>query len=138
MDVHSTFTEEPDMLRRRRIVVSLGLAVAPFVCLALAAKPANAQSQQTNYLAVSEVLGGSKGQVQIFQLDASGNPSSVNAAPYATITGLGVGSAAPVVNPFGMAYSNNNLYIASLGSNQILDFNLATSSLSVFRNITGG
>jgi PEP-CTERM motif len=112
----------------RRILVPAALALAGLT--GLMAMPARAQS----FLAVGEVTGANSGQVQIFGLTSTGTLASVN--PVATIRGV---PGAALANPFGLAFDGTqNLYIASLGTNQILDFNLAKSSLSVFANLTGG
>lgn len=114
---------------RRRILTPAALALAGLT--GLMAMPARAQS----FLAVSEVTAGNSGQVQIFGLTSTGMLASPT--PVATISGI-QGNAS-LANPFGLAFDGSqNLYIASLGSNQILDYNLAKSSLSVFANIAGG
>jgi PEP-CTERM motif len=117
---------------RRRILTPAALALASLT--GLMAMPARAQS----LLAVSEVTGGNSGQVQIFGLTSTGTLASAN--PLATISGI-QGNAS-LANPFGLAFDGSqNLYIASLGSNQILDLNLANlskPSLSVFANVAGG
>jgi hypothetical protein len=121
--------EKRVMLEIRRQILIPALALAGLT--GLMAMPARAQS----FLAVGEVTGGNSGQVQIFGLTSTGTLASAN--PVATISGI-QGNAS-LANPFGLAFDGSqNLYIASLGSNQILDYNLAKSSLSVFANVAGG
>jgi hypothetical protein len=114
------------MLRRcRQRLAPLALAVVTLT--SLTAAPARGQS----YLAVSEV-GPGDGKVAIYGLTALGALSSTT--PVATITDGGA-----LKNPFGLAFnaSTNDLYIAGLGSGKIYDYNLTTSTVSVFANILG-
>lgn len=105
-----------------RVVLALGL-------IALLNPSASAQ----NYLAVSEVSGGAngRGEVAIYQQNADGSLASTT--PYATIT-----SAQNLANPMGLAFSGNDLYIAGLGTNQIIDFNVATKTASTPFATAGG
>ncbi len=85
---------------------------------------------QTSFLAVSEVSGGanSRGEVAIFQQDSTTGA----ATPFATIT-----SSQNLANPMGLAFATDSsgdghLYIAGLGTSQIVDFNVNTAAVSTF------
>jgi hypothetical protein len=119
----------PEM--RLRLLAPVALALVGLT--GLMAMPARAQVP-ASYLAVGEVTGGNNGQVQIFGLTSTGALNSTT--PVATISSVLGG--AQLANPFGMVFDGSqNLYIASLGTNQILDFNLSKSTLTVFATLAG-
>ncbi|HEY2155773.1 MAG TPA: PEP-CTERM sorting domain-containing protein [Isosphaeraceae bacterium] len=102
------------------------LAAGAFIAACLTSRPASAQS---SYLAVSEIVN-TNGQGQVLIYKDAATPTLA-----ATISGHGL------TNPYGMAFyttaSSNDLYIASLGSNQIFDYNLNTSTISSVINLGG-
>ena len=108
------------------------ITLPALLALALSAPAAIAQ---TNYLAVSEVSGGANGlgQVAIYQQNSDG--SLVSTTPYATIT-----TASGLVNPMGLAFNaaSGDLYIAGLGTSQVIDFNVDTATASTFATSAAG
>ena len=111
----------------------LALRLAP--ALGLVALLSASASAQTNYLAVSEVSGGTNGlgQVAVYQQNSDGSLASTT--PYATIT-----TASGLVNPMGLAFNatTGDLYIAGLGTSQIIDFNVNTQTASTFATSVAG
>ena len=114
--------------RTRSALLALGLA-------GLVAAPASAQ---TSYLAISETTGGGKGQVAIYQQNNT-TGAVIGSAPIATITDAG-----SLAAPSGLAVLTNgtgaatDLFIAGLGTGQIFDYHVATSTVSLFADLNGG
>lgn len=114
--------------RSRSALLALGLA-------GLLAAPVSAQ---TSYLAISETTGGGKGEVAIYKQDNT-TGAIIGTGPVATITAAG-----SLAAPSGLAVLTNgggaatDLFIAGLGTGQIFDYHVATSTVSLFADLNGG